>query len=276
MMTQRSNHAVELFSDCREVVMVTSDRRPGRDDRDRIDAPRRNFFKSAFTGITAGLLASSGLSQAQSSSPEELEIAKPSLDDAHDLEPLPFVPSKLKGLSARLLESHWSNNYGGSVRALNETNRRLASALADRDLPAYIYNDLKREQLMRTGSVVLHELYFENLGGDGHAPSGLRTLIASAFGEFDRWETEYRRVAAGLGGGAGWVVLGYNRHFKVLENYWMADHMHSPAATVPLLVLDMYEHSYQMDFGAATARYVDAFFSNINWDSVMRRVEAIG
>ena len=62
--------------------------------------------------------------------------------------------------------------------------------------------------------------------------------------------------AAGLGGGSGWVVLGYNRQFETAENYWMADHMHSPATTVPLLVMDMYEHWYQMDFGAAAARYI--------------------
>jgi Fe-Mn family superoxide dismutase len=195
--------------------------------------------------------------------------------DAHELKPLPFDAAKLKGLSARLIESHWSNNYGGSVRALNETNRRLSAALTDRELPAFIYNDLKREHLMRTGSVVLHELYFDNLGGDGSPAADVRTLIGSAFGDFDRWESEFRRIAAGLGGGSGWVVLGYNRHLQVMENYWMADHMHSPAATQPLLVLDMYEHSYHMDYGAATARYVDAFFGNINWDSVARRVETI-
>jgi len=183
--------------------------------------------------------------------------------------------SSLNGLSARLIESHWSNNYGGSVRALNETNKRLAAALADSDLPAYIYNDLKREHLMRTGSVVLHELYFENLGGDGTAPAATRTLLGSAFGSFDRWESEYRRIAMGLGGGSGWVVLAYNRHFGALENYWMADHMHSPAAAVPLLVMDMYEHSYQMDYGAATARYVDAFIANINWDTVAARIENV-
>ena len=71
------------------------------------------------------------------------------------------------------------------------------------------------------------------------------------------------------------MLLGYNRHFQALENYWMADHMHSPATTEPLLVMDMYEHSYQMDYGAATARYIDAFFANVNWDSVMKRVEGI-
>ena len=68
------------------------------------------------------------------------------------------------------------------------------------------------------------------------------------------------------------MILGYNRHFQTLENFWMADHMHYPASTKPLLVIDMYEHSYQMDFGAATARYIDAFFNNINWETVLGRM----
>jgi Fe-Mn family superoxide dismutase len=76
-------------------------------------------------------------------------------------------------------------------------------------------------------------------------------------------------------GGSGWVVLGYNRQFGTVENYWMADHLHSPVMTVPLLVMDMYEHSYHMDFGAAAAQYVDAFFNNINWESVLARIEAL-
>jgi Fe-Mn family superoxide dismutase len=142
-------------------------------------------------------------------------------------------------------------------------------------LPAYIYNDLKREHLMRTGSVVLHELYFDNLGGNGRADESARTWLASAFGQFDRWEAEFRRIANGLGGGSGWVILGFNRQFGTAENYWMADHMHSPAMTVPLLVMDMYEHSYHMDFGAAAGQYVDAFFNNINWESVIARIESL-
>jgi Fe-Mn family superoxide dismutase len=193
----------------------------------------------------------------------------------HQPKPLPFNSASLNGLSQRLIDSHWSNNYGGSVRALNETKRRLADALSDRDLPPYIYNDLKREHLMRTGSVVLHELYFDNLGGNGRADDAARSWLAQAFGQFDRWEAEFRRIANGLGGGSGWVVLGYNRQFGTAENYWMADHMHSPAMTVPLLVLDMYEHSYHMDFGAAAAQYVDAFFNNVNWESVLARIEAL-
>jgi Fe-Mn family superoxide dismutase len=69
-----------------------------------------------------------------------------------------------------------------------------------------------------------------------------------------------------------WVVLGFNEKLTLLENYWMSDHATAPADTMPILVMDMYEHAYQMDFGAAAAKYVDAFFVNINWDTVAQRL----
>jgi Fe-Mn family superoxide dismutase len=192
------------------------------------------------------------------------------------LRPLSFDPARLDGLSERLIRSHWENNYGGSVRTLVAVRRQLAQAMASADTPAWLYNDLKREHLLRTGSVVLHELYFDNLGGNGQAGAGERRLLAADFGSFDAWETEFRRIASGLGGGSGWVLLGYNTHTRQLENYWLADHAHGPAATLPLLVLDMYEHSYQMDYGATAARYVDAFFRNIQWETVAARLAAAG
>jgi len=189
----------------------------------------------------------------------------------HEIKPLPFDPAKLNGLSEKLMHSHWENNYGGSVKALNTVKQRLMPALLDPDLPPYVYNDLKREHLLRTGSVVLHELYFGNLGGSGTRDSAIRRDLAGAFGGDDIWEKEFRRMGAGLGGGSGWVMLGYNLHTGNAENYWLGDHMHSPAATLPLLVMDMYEHSYQMDYGAAAPAYVDAFFRNIHWDVVAER-----
>jgi Fe-Mn family superoxide dismutase len=232
---------------------------------------RRALLQATVAGVGAALLAVPNAGAQQAGAPVRTE----SFAQTHQPKPLPFNSASLNGLSQRLIDSHWSNNYGGSVRALNETKRRLADALADRDLPAYIYNDLKREHLMRTGSVVLHELYFENLGGNGRADDAARAWLAAGFGQFDRWEAEFRRIANGLGGGSGWVVLGYNRQFGTVENYWMADHLHSPVMSVPLLVMDMYEHSYHMDFGAAAAQYVDAFFNNINWESVLARIEAL-
>ena len=201
-----------------------------------------------------------------------MPASNPAFAPTHQPKPLTFDPTKLPGLSEKLLRSHWENNYGGSVKALNTIKQKLAQALADKDLPPFVYNDLKREHLMRTGSVVLHELYFENLGGDGKADAEMRKQIGVAFGDFNTWETEFRRMAAGLGGGSGWVLLGYNRHTRQVENYWLADHLHGPADTTPLLVMDMYEHSYQLDYGAAAAKYIDAFFQNIRWDAVAARL----
>lgn len=191
----------------------------------------------------------------------------------HEIKPLPFDPAKLDGISEKLIRSHWENNYGGSVKALNTVKQKLATFLDDANLPAFVYNDLKREHLMRTGSVVLHELYFGNLGGTGKANAVLQKALADAFGNFERWEQEFRRMGAGLGGGSGWVVLGYNLHSGLLENYWQWDHLHAPTATLPLLVMDMYEHSYQMDYGAAATAYVDAFFRNIHWETVSTRLD---
>lgn len=234
---------------------------------------RRQLLRNTAIGLGATLMAGAASTQ------ERAATVKPrvgSFADMHEPKALPFNSSSLNGLSQRLIDSHWSNNYGGSVRALNDIKRRLADSLSVRDLPAYVYNDLKREHLLRTGSVVLHELYFGNLGGNGRADDTARSWIASGFGEFDRWETEFRRIANGLGGGSGWVVLGFNRQFGTVENYWLADHAHAPAMTVPLLVMDMYEHSYHMDFGAAAGQYVDAFFKNVNWEAVLSRIERLG
>ena len=69
-------------------------------------------------------------------------------------------------------------------------------------------------------------------------------------------------------------MLGYNVHTAQAENYWLWDHLHGPPATMPLLVMDMYEHSYQMDYGAAAAKYIDAFFQNLQWEAVSARLAA--
>lgn len=205
----------------------------------------------------------------------ERPIKGKSFEAEHALVPLPFAPNKLNGISEKLIQSHWENNYGGSVKALNASRKKLAEALAAKDVPPFVYGGLKRENLMRTGSVVLHELYFGNLGGNGKCDSSLRKKIADDFGSFENWEQDFRRTAQSLGGGSGWVVLGYNSHLKMLENYWSWDHMHNAASAVPLLIMDMYEHSYQMDYGAAAAKYIDAFFQNILWEKVEERLGSV-
>ena len=193
----------------------------------------------------------------------------------HQPRPLPFDPAKLKGISEKLIKSHWENNYGGAVKALNIVEQRLASMLSEKDLPPYLYGEVKREELIRTGSVVLHERYFGNLGGDGKVSGTALDLIKQWFGSYEHWESEFKRTANALSGGSGWTILAYNLHTSEVHNYWAWDHMHSVAMGYPLLVLDMYEHAYQMDYGAAAARYVDAFMQNVNWDEVNRRAEEV-
>ena len=233
-----------------------------------------NSRRRAFQLITAGTIGASFFDRNVSSqSKEEQNFASvpKAFHGEHQLQPLPFDPSKLKGLSEKLIRSHWENNYGGSVRALNAVEKRLAAMLKEKDLPPYIYADLKREELLRSGSVILHEHYFGNLGGDGKAGGRVFDAIKQAYGGYDSWEAEFRKTAGGLSGGSGWVIFAYNLHTGELHNYWAWDHMHNATMAHPLLVLDMYEHSYQMDYGAAAARYIDAFMQNVKWEEVENR-----
>ncbi|MFN7948992.1 MAG: Fe-Mn family superoxide dismutase [Blastocatellia bacterium] len=192
----------------------------------------------------------------------------------HQIKPLPFDAAKLKGLSEKLIRSHWENNYSGAVKALNAVEQRLAAMLSDKDLPAYVYGDLKREELVRTGSVVLHEIYFGNLGGDGKAAGDILSAFKQTWGGYEQWEAEFKRTGNALGGGSGWVILAHNFHTGELHNYWSWDHMHNAPFSRPLLAMDMYEHSYQMDYGAAAGKYIDAFMQNVNWEEVNRRFTA--
>jgi superoxide dismutase, Fe-Mn family len=228
--------------------------------------------RTLLVGIGVMPFFASSISQATNAQSKETAMNTDAFAYEHKPVPLPFDPASLRGISERLIQSHWENNYVGASKALNTVRSKLSQALGA-DTPPYVYTGLKREQAIRTGSVVLHDLYFGNLGGDGKAPADLRTRIGGAFGTFDQWESEFRKIGQGLGGGSGWVVLGYNEHLKLLENYWLADHATNPAHTRPVLVMDMYEHAYHLDYGAVAGKYIDAFFVNINWDAIAERLE---
>lgn len=223
-----------------------------------------NSRRSVLISGAAGVLLAGTPAYAQVRQP-------PAFAGNHKPKPLHFDPAKLDGLSERLITSHWQNNYIGSVNALNMIEGKLARAMADPDGHQLVYAGLKREELHRTGSVILHELYFDALGGDGEPGGAIKTALAVAWGSFDMWQQEFIRTARALGGGSGWVMLSYNLHTKSLHTYWASDHMHNATLGVPLLALDMYEHSYHMDFGTAAMKHVDAFFKNIDWQVVDRR-----
>jgi len=191
----------------------------------------------------------------------------------YDIKPLSCDPKKLKGLSEKLIVSHWENNYGGAVRRLNT----IAVQLAELDFAkasVFQINGLKREELIAMNSMILHELYFDGLGAEGEADRALREALARDFGSVDRWRAEFVAMGKAMGGGSGWVLLTYSHRDRKLVNQWAADHTHSVAGATPILALDMYEHSYHLDYGAAAAKYVDAFMENINWTNVARLHQA--
>ncbi|MCU0924538.1 MAG: rhodanese-like domain-containing protein [Hydrogenophaga sp.] len=189
------------------------------------------------------------------------------------IQPLPFEPAALAGLSVRLLESHHQNNYGGAVKRLNAIRAQLAGTSFS-STPGFELNGLKREELIAANSMWLHELYFASLGGDGQTMEpACQLALEASFGSVERWREEFTACAKALGGGSGWMLLVFQPGGGTLVNQWAADHTHVLAGSMPILALDMYEHAYHLDFGAAAGAYVDAFMANIDWAGVHARYQ---
>jgi len=221
-------------------------------------------------GAAAALpLAASGGAAAESPSPGD----RPRVyRGEHTPKPLPFDPARLSGISEKLMLSHHQNNYGGAVKRLNAIEQEIAALPPD--AAPYRMGSLKREALIAGNSMRLHELYFANLGGTGRAGAGFAALAAAWFGSTEAWERDFRKTGLSLAGGSGWVIATWDPETGGLHNTWAWDHMHGFAGGVPILLMDMYEHAYQMDYGADASRYVDAFFANLRYDEVDRRLAA--
>lgn len=238
------------------------------------DISRRNAIGSLALGVAAATAPGAASAAVPAPGGSPMTSSVPAFAGGHAVKPLGFDPTKLAGLSEKLIRSHWENNYQGSVKTLNMIEGRLAAAMSDKDLPPVVYGGLKREELHRTGSVILHELYFEQFGGNGQASGSIRDALAASHGSFETWEAEFRRTAMALAGGSGWAILAWNQYTRSLHNYWAWDHTNGPVAGTPLLVLDMYEHAFAMDYGTAAAKYVDAFMHNLDWAVVDARYRA--
>jgi Fe-Mn family superoxide dismutase len=192
-----------------------------------------------------------------------------------DLQPHPLAIDldQLKGLSSRLVASHHENNYSGAVKRLNAIRAQLRGT-AFAAAAGFQLNGLKREELVASNSMLLHELYFGGLhaGGQDMVPA-MALALGANFGSVERWRDEFMSMGKALGGGAGWVLLTFQPREGSLVNVWCADHTHALAGGVPILALDMYEHAYHMDFGANAGAYVEAFMGNIGWTTVYERYQ---
>lgn len=188
----------------------------------------------------------------------------------HEPVPLPFKASTLAGISDKMITSHHDKNYGGAVKNLNKVELDLAALKAD--APGYLVAGLREKELTYFNSMVLHEHYFGNLGGNGKRSGALETRLGKDFGA-GAWETQVRSAAAALGGGSGWVTLTLSLHDGGLRVVSSANHTQAVAFGAPLLVLDMYEHAYAIDYGADHAAYIDSFFKNVAWEPVEARYD---
>jgi Fe-Mn family superoxide dismutase len=186
---------------------------------------------------------------------------------------LPFDPTALSGLSEKLLRSHHQNNYAGAVSRLNAIRAELRKG-PPASIVGFELNGLKREELIATNSMLLHELYFDSLGTDRKAMApAMELALAASFGSVERWREEFVGMGKALGGGSGWAILMFQPREGTLVNQWAADHTHAVAGGIPVLALDMYEHAYHMDFGAAAGAYVDAFMAHIDWSRLYARYQ---
>ena len=145
-------------------------------------------------------------------------------------------PARIKGMSERLIISHYENNYGGAVKRLNLIDEQFAQLEFDK-AAGFLINGLKREQLIAMNSMILHELFFDGLGDQSEPRVPLREAIIHDFGSFERWRSEFVAMGKALGGGSGWVLLSWSPRDRKLVNQWAADHCHTLAGGTPILAL---------------------------------------
>ena len=187
-------------------------------------------------------------------------------------QPKTFELKNLDGISDNQISQHRDILYVGYVNKLNEIEERLKNA--DRGKANQIFSEfraLKADETFALNGVVLHELYFENLGGKGRKPAGeLANLISQEFGSYDKWQEDFK--ACGMAA-RGWVILGCCEYDGKIHNYCLDAHNTTvPYCVAPILVMDVYEHAYVIDYGVKRPPYIDAFMKNIDWKVCQKRL----
>ena len=179
----------------------------------------------------------------------------------------------MEGFSETLLKNHFTL-YQGYVTNTNKVLDTLAQMLKDDKAGTPEFAELKRRLGWEFNGMRLHEYYFENLGGktaiDKNGP--LAKKLAEDFGSYEAWEKDFK--ATGSMRGIGWVVLYQDTTNGRLINFWINEHdVSHPAGGNPLLIMDVFEHAFMIDYGLKKADYIGSFFKNINWTAVEKRLK---
>lgn len=177
----------------------------------------------------------------------------------------------MPGFSEQLVSNHL-RLYGASVKNSNEISGKLSSMLESGKERSIEYAELKRRFGYEFNGMRLHEYYFAGLGGDGRPleKSLLYGKITEVFGSFEKWKRDFS--ASGLIRGTGWVVLYEDAGSGALFNVWINEHDTGHlCGGKPLLIMDVFEHAYMPDYQLDRQKYIDAFFSNLNWKEISGR-----
>ena len=190
----------------------------------------------------------------------------------------PFIADKLKitedrpGLSLRMLKEHFKL-YEGYVKKTNEIQEKIETA--DKAEANGVYSaigELKRQETFAVNGMKLHEVYFGHLNGNGEPEGELVKMIEEDFGSLDNWKLDM--LSTGICA-RGWAILAFDYGDNRLHNYGSDAHnVGAVWGAIPLIVLDVYEHAYFMDYGVDRKSYLDAFFKNLDWDFANRIVNA--
>ncbi len=178
----------------------------------------------------------------------------------------------MAGFSETLLKNHFTL-YQGYVTNTNKLVDTLDQLLKDGKAGTPEYGELKRRFGWEFNGMRLHELYFDNLGGQGGIDKAgpLAKKMVQSFGSYEAWEKDFR--ATGSMRGIGWVVLYQDPIGNRLTNFWINEHdIGHPAGCAPLVVMDVFEHAFMIDYGLKKADYIEAFFNNIAWTAVSARM----
>jgi superoxide dismutase, Fe-Mn family len=179
-----------------------------------------------------------------------------------------------KGFSDQLLKNHFTL-YQGYVTNTNKMGDALGALSKDGKFGAE-FAEMKRRFGWEFNGMRLHELYFGNMKNDGNGEidknSELFKKIAEQFGSYESWEKEFK--ASGAMRGIGWVALYYDSQSGRLFNVWINEHDAGHlAGAAPILVMDVFEHAFMIDYGLKKADYIEAFFKAIDWNAVSKRFE---
>jgi Fe-Mn family superoxide dismutase len=177
------------------------------------------------------------------------------------------------GFSDELLKNHFTL-YQGYVTNTNKALEILEKLLKEGRAASSEYAEMKRRLGWEFNGMRLHEHYFDNLGGTAPLAAGgrLGKKLVESFGNFDAWEKDFR--ATGAMRGIGWTVLYLDPSDDKLINFWINEHdAGHPAGGVPILVMDVFEHAFMLDYGLKRAEYIDAFFKSIDWKAAEARLK---